>query len=411
MSPEINDPYMNNPLIRSDEEIQAEISALKKSILKAIEQYLRLARRRAYDRKNPTVSVYDLSKILFKYTAISKFAKKYTPLIENTKQYDSFSIFDGTKETEFWCKVPLKNIYIDLTYQRITDLLKCFENIIIRGCYDCSYAKFIDLWLREENVFACSDGAHRIIMSLITGRKYVEAYINYYPDDVTTTEERIKWEAANFRNTNDLRNPISKDLIYKSGLIEGREEDVAIDKFIGEAGLDVVFTHEGGWQINKVGNWKSYIYKGNNAKLGVQQGNYRGFFTAKDVKEMADIYGTQMGYDKYGFNYSLDGDVLRSLARVYYSINEKEEYNPFSQVLSKSYTKAFFRKRVNTFFKINGEDSVQAYKNLVVRTKSGNEGVVRTHDFGIIVWAFNLNKKQSKELAKFWEIDSLVELS
>lgn len=411
MSPEINDPYMNNPLIRSDEEIQAEISALKKSILEAISEYYRLARRRAYDRKNPTVSVHDLSRILFKYTEIKNFAKKYTPLIENTAPFDQFGIYDNTETTRYWCKVPLKYIYIDLTYQRITDLMKCFENIIRRGCYDCGYAKHIDLWLREANVFACSDGAHRIIMSLITGRPYVEAFINYYPMGITTTEERVKYEAANFLETNDLRNPISKDMIYKSGLVTGREEDVAIDAFIGEAGLDVVYTHEGGWQIDKVGNWKPYIYKGNNAKLGVQSGNYRGFFTAKDVKAMADIYGTQMGYDKYSFNYSLDGDVLRSLARVYYSINEKDEYNPFSQVLNKSYTKAFFRKRVNAFFKINGEDSIQAYKNLVVRTKSGNEGIIKTHDFGIIVWAFDLNKKQSKELAKFWEIDSLVELS
>jgi len=141
-------------------------------------------------------------------------------------------------------KVKLIDMFLDLSYQRITDLLKCFENVIKVSGFDGTLAEPL-MTFRSYGQYnwRVADGGHRIIMLFLVGETEYAVIPTEHEEGLSLQEEK-EIEAQRFVIKNSISNEVQFINIYKAWLCFPKntseyEDAQSVLTTLGKANIDV----------------------------------------------------------------------------------------------------------------------------------------------------------------------------
>mgnify|MGYP001280584072 FL=1 len=138
----------------------------------------------------------------------------------------------------------LVNMFLDLSYQRITDLKKCFENVIKVNGFDGTLAEPL-MTFRSYGQYnwRVADGGHRIIMLFLVGETEYAVIPTEHEEGLSLQEEK-EIEAQRFVIKNSISNEVQFINIYKAWLCFPKntseyEDAQSVLTTLGKANIDV----------------------------------------------------------------------------------------------------------------------------------------------------------------------------
>ena len=216
----------------NDKEIKARLNPLLKEIAQLQTEFKNLCFEYKHvkgEEKVPYIEIFELFKNKKK---ILTFLQKYHGTGFNM---DIFSSFE---------KVKLVNMFLDLSYQRITDLLKCFENVIKVNGFDGTLAEPL-MTFRSYGQYnwRVADGGHRIIMLFLVGETEYAVIPTEHEEGLSLQEEK-EIEAQRFVIKNSISNEVQFINIYKAWLCFPKntseyEDAQSVLTTLGKANIDV----------------------------------------------------------------------------------------------------------------------------------------------------------------------------
>jgi len=154
--------------------------------------------------------------------------------------------------------VSVKHLFINLVFQRITDVAQCILLIIKHGGFDWGKLSNCDIAVYKlaNNVYSCTDGGHRIFMAILMGIEYLPVKIikdfTAQENEIYTPELRIAIQLNDFNNRNNDKTVMSEDRLMQIEARKGDKEKLAFCEMLKEGGVDV-----GGYNIGGVPTFKS----------------------------------------------------------------------------------------------------------------------------------------------------------
>ncbi len=216
----------------NDKEIKARLNPLLKEIAQLQTEFKNLCFEYKHvkgEEKVPYIEIFELFKNKKK---ILTFLQKYHGTGFNM---DIFSSFE---------KVKLVNMFLDLSYQRITDLKKCFENVIKVNGFDGTLAEPL-MTFRSYGQYnwRVADGGHRIIMLFLVGETEYAVIPTEHEEGLSLQEEK-EIEAQRFVIKNSISNEVQFINIYKAWLCFPKntseyEDAQSVLTTLGKANIDV----------------------------------------------------------------------------------------------------------------------------------------------------------------------------
>lgn len=188
----------------NEKEIAARLNPLKPEIAIVQKRLKNLfLQRRAKTSLIPYREIFELFRGQKK---ILSFIEQYHGTAFNMEAFDNFT------------KVKLADMSIDMRYQRITDLEKCFENVIKVGGFDGTLAEPLMVF-RSHGKFnwRVSDGGHRTIMLFLTGMTEYSVIPTEHEEGLST-EQEVEIEAQRFVIKNTITNVVDFLNIFKAWL-------------------------------------------------------------------------------------------------------------------------------------------------------------------------------------------------
>ena len=216
----------------NDKEIKARLNPLLKEIAQLQTEFKNLCFEYKHvkgEEKVPYIEIFELFKNKKK---ILTFLQKYHGTGFNM---DIFSSFE---------KVKLVDMFLDLSYQRITDLKKCFENVIKVNGFDGTLAEPL-MTFRSYGQYnwRVADGGHRIIMLFLVGETEYAVIPTEHEEGLSLQEEK-EIEAQRFVIKNSISNEVQFINIYKAWLCFPKntseyEDAQSVLTTLGKANIDV----------------------------------------------------------------------------------------------------------------------------------------------------------------------------
>jgi len=216
----------------NEKQIKARLNPLLKEIAQLQTEFKNLCFEYKHvkgEEKVPYIEIFELFKNKKK---ILTFLQKYHGTGFNM---DIFSSFE---------KVKLVNMFLDLSYQRITDLKKCFENVIKVNGFDGTLAEPL-MTFRSYGQYnwRVADGGHRIIMLFLVGETEYAVIPTEHEEGLSLQEEK-EIEAQRFVIKNSISNEVQFINIYKAWLCFPKntseyEDAQSVLTTLGKANIDV----------------------------------------------------------------------------------------------------------------------------------------------------------------------------
>lgn len=181
--------------------------------------------------------------------------------------------------------VSVKHLFINLVFQRITDVAQCILLIIKHGGFDWGKLSNCDIAVYKlaNNVYSCTDGGHRIFMAILMGIEYLPVKVikdfTAQENEIYTPEHKITIQLNDFNNRNNDKTVMSQDRLTQIEARKGDTQKLAFCKMMKAGGVDV-----GGYFIGGVPTEKStstfeiYFTPNKDGEYGIirRDSNYRG---------------------------------------------------------------------------------------------------------------------------------------
>lgn len=181
--------------------------------------------------------------------------------------------------------VSVKHLFINLVFQRITDVTQCILLIIKHRGFDWGKLSHCDIAVYKlaNNVYSCTDGGHRIFMAILMGIEYLPVKVikdfTAQENEIYTPELRITIQLNDFNNRNNDKTEMSEDRLLQIEARKGDTQKLEFCEMMREGGVDV-----GGFNIGGVPTFKStdtfntYFTPNKDGEYGVIRVNssYRG---------------------------------------------------------------------------------------------------------------------------------------
>lgn len=216
----------------NDKEIKARLNPLLKEIAQLQTEFKNLCFEYKHVRGEEKVPYIEIFELFKNKKKILTFLQKYHGKGFNM---DIFSSFE---------KVKLVNMFLDLSYQRITDLKKCFENVIKVNGFDGTLAEPL-MTFRSYGQYnwRVADGGHRIIMLFLVGETEYAVIPTEHEEGLSLQEEK-EIEAQRFVIKNSISNEVQFINIYKAWLCFPKntseyEDAQSVLTTLGKANIDV----------------------------------------------------------------------------------------------------------------------------------------------------------------------------
>jgi len=162
--------------------------------------------------------------------------KKIPGIYEETLNDLQSKPYDGPFKPEY--HVQLKDIYVDITYQRKLRLQKVIKKLLVAGGFNKEAAGHIDLAIRSNDKKFCWDGFRRSIMAGLCGIEYMPVSILKHKKSLTETECQ-EIEARMFKIRNADSETMKPEEIFKAKVVFKDPESLEFLKFLKNANLDV----------------------------------------------------------------------------------------------------------------------------------------------------------------------------
>lgn len=314
-------------------------------------------------------------------------------LFKNNPNLADFALnyYGKIVEEYFPSNVDIDKIYIDLTYQRVTDIVRCGEYVINRGAFDDFQAGAIKLFQRSEDVYVCTDGGHRIIMAILVGKLQIRGEIRVH-DFAISLEEQRKREAEHFVFANDQQKEVTWDQIWKAKTIIGDDLALQFLDLLQRACLDIECSVENGATYSNGKKLFEHLFEGNNPFLRKDVPNYFGNFEADDIVFVSNVIidASNLVIAGAGKEQMLTKD-LEPFARLHYA--KRTDSMPIG--LSSDFD---FVTLVEDWY------STHEMGDLTKGRKSNGYRAI-VEDYIALGRLFNLTKTQKNKLKKLWSID------
>jgi hypothetical protein len=216
----------------NDKEIKARLNPLLKEITQLQTEFKNLCFEYKHVKNEEKVP----------YTEIFELFKNKKKILTFLQDYHGTGVM-----SEAWASCPtvkLVDMHLDLSYQRITDLLKCFENVIKVEGFDGTLAEPL-MTFRSYGQYnwRVADGGHRIIMLFLVGETEYSVLPIEHGEGLTSNEER-EIEAQRFVVKNSISNEVQFISIYKAWLCFPKntseyEDAQSVLTTLGKANIDV----------------------------------------------------------------------------------------------------------------------------------------------------------------------------
>lgn len=141
--------------------------------------------------------------------------------------------------------VPLKSLYVDMTYQRIIRLQKLINKLRKLEGYDMYSAGVVDVAIRPSGDSYVWDGLRRCIMAGLCGLTHVKSSQFVHPMNATN-EDCQKQEARYFKSRNADQESMKAEEIFKSEVVYGEPQSLELLKLIKNCRLDIEGLNPGG---------------------------------------------------------------------------------------------------------------------------------------------------------------------
>jgi hypothetical protein len=362
----------------NDTKIKAILNPLLPEIEQAQREFTNLCLGAKSSGQN-VISYLELLKVFKNKKKILTFLKDYANTGHNFDFYASHE------------KSSLKDFWLDIRYQRITDLLKCFENIIKVEGFDGTLAEPLMTFRSygQKDGWRITDGGHRVIMLYLVGE-------TEYPINPTThtkgmtTEQEVETEAQRFVVKNSITNVVQFISIFKAWLCFPKnsseyEDSQSVLKTLAKANLDV--SH--------------------------------GYFFADSprIAKLQEIYGDLLKTVKKGANhykyYSADAFISASqiIQKAYKGCKEViiEDLLCIARMIEKSNDGVFDEFNVEDVPSLNAEAIAMAYIKYAEKYPMGHltkdtlqKNKLASLDYNVMNTLFKLKKKDKNYLETLW---------
>ena len=166
-------------------------------------------------------------------------------------QYENFyeDVLEKIEKPIEYCKddynnllVPLRNLFVDLSYQRELKILNLIKRLIDSREFIKSPAGFIDIAIRPDTRSFVWDGFHRAILALMAGYENLPASIYYHPKGFS--QEQCREKEANFfviRNANISK--LTPDEVFKGSVATGDAKALKQLSYLKTCRLNILDTN------------------------------------------------------------------------------------------------------------------------------------------------------------------------
>lgn len=132
--------------------------------------------------------------------------------------------------------IEIKDLYVDMTYQRIIRLQELLNRIKNVG-FEESAAGVIDIALRPDGTRVVWDGFRRTLMAMICGRTVIQGSIYTHNENIDDAEcRKVEAKLFRMRNTAEKMKP---EEIFRSEVVYEDEIALSILSFLKKCNLDV----------------------------------------------------------------------------------------------------------------------------------------------------------------------------
>lgn len=228
--------------------------------------------------------------------------------------------------------VSVKHLFINLVFQRITDVAQCILLIIKHGGFDWGKLSHCDIAVYKlaNNVYSCTDGGHRIFMAILMGIEYLPVKVikdfTAQENEIYTPELRIAIQLNDFNNRNNDKTVMSEDRLMQIEARKGDTQKLAFCEMLKEGGVDV-----GGFNIGGVPTFKStdtfnnYFTPNKDGEYGIIRLNssYRGEMPYDTTPDILKRYIKVMNLNGERKDDRVLWKDVRALIRVHTKIAKK----------------------------------------------------------------------------------------
>jgi hypothetical protein len=163
--------------------------------------------------------------------------------IDNFKSDTIESLNMAKPYTEDGC-IPIKEIFVDLTYQRKLRLQALINRLIEQGGFDKDVAGHIDVAVRIDGNYYVWDGFHRVIMAGIVGLTQIAASVYTHDKTLSVLDQQQK-EAKMFKIRNADQTRMEPGEIFKSEVVFNEPTAMKILDLLKLCKIDVEGTNPG----------------------------------------------------------------------------------------------------------------------------------------------------------------------
>ena len=159
----------------------------------------------------------------------------------------------------------LEDLWVDITYQRLLKLKKIVEHLRRKDRNGIEYLHFnkmlcgsIDITVRPRGKGFVWDGFRRCIIALLNGKRFIKSSIEYHNKSMSVENCR-KQEAFVYEIKSGHSETMSKEELYKSGIVYEKPEALKLQKVIVEMCVDVLGTNPGNPELGAFSEFQDTV--------------------------------------------------------------------------------------------------------------------------------------------------------
>ena len=160
----------------------------------------------------------------------------------------------------------LEDLWVDISYQRVLKLKKLIEHLRRKDMNgsDLLFNKMlcgsVDIAIRPNGKGYVWDGFRRCIIALLNGIRFIKASVETH-DSSTSIEDCRKLEAFVYEIKNGESESMTKEELYKSGIVYQKEDALKLQKVINEMCVDVLGTTPGNPELGAFSEFQDTVLK------------------------------------------------------------------------------------------------------------------------------------------------------
>ena len=161
----------------------------------------------------------------------------------------------------------LEDLWVDITYQRVLKLKKIVEHLErkdMNGIEDLHFNKMlcgsIDIAVRPNRKGFVWDGFRRCIIALLNGKRFIKSSIEYHNKSMTIKDCQ-KQEAFVYEIKSGHSETMTKEELYKSGIVYEKPDALKLQKVVVEMCVDVLGTNPGNPELGAFSEFRDTVLK------------------------------------------------------------------------------------------------------------------------------------------------------